>query len=93
MKTRSLGTNTSDAPSRAEIETLCILDAIGTGCYQYDLARRLGFSPELAAAVATSVEPLRDAGLVELRDGQVFLTEAGSAWLKAWRSIVSDRST
>lgn len=93
MKTRSLGTNTSDAPSRAEIEALCILDAIGAGCYLFELGMRLGFSPELAAAVATSVEPLQDAGLVEQRDGRLFLTDAGSAWLKAWRAIVSNRST
>lgn len=88
------GVGKNGAPSRAQIETLCILDAIGAGCYQLQLAERLGLSPELAVAVATSVEPLREQGWVYVgSDSMLSLTEAGRAWLNEWRTAVTERST
>lgn len=84
------------APSRAEIETLCILHAIGPrGCYAMNLAELLGLSPELALAVADGVEPLVASGWVDVDvQGERFsLTDAGRDLLKTRLSYLLARAT
>jgi DNA-binding MarR family transcriptional regulator len=72
------GNVTMSGPSREEIESLCILHAVGVlGCPARDLAARLGLSRELASAVAAGIEPLIRAGWIERRDEHVSLTDAG----------------
>jgi len=64
--------------SREEIETLCVLSAIGEeGCPIGDLATRLGLSRTLAGAVADGMRALVDQGLLACEDDQFFLTEEG----------------
>lgn len=71
------------APSREEVETLCILHAIGPGnCPKGDIATRLGLSSALTTVVAEGIEPLIARGWLELRDDRFWLTEAGHAWMK-----------
>ena len=70
-------------PSREDIETLCILHAVGEGCEAVELAERLGLSSDLAAAVATCIAPLIVRHLVTSRDGIVAVTDEGNAWMKA----------
>lgn len=69
-------------PRRADIETYCLLTAVGTGgCPAHDLAERLGLSPTLAAAVGASTRALEDAGLVIRVDDVLARTEEGNLWL------------
>ncbi|HMR75543.1 MAG TPA: hypothetical protein PKD61_10530, partial [Polyangiaceae bacterium] len=71
-------------PSRAEIESLCIVHAIGqTGCTLGNLPARLGLCPTLAPAMKEAVAPLVAAGHVELRDDTVCATPAGWVWLQS----------
>ncbi len=94
MKRRSANGEDDEkpGPSREEIETLCILHAVGPhGCPVHDLARLLGLSPGLAPAVAAGVEPLIRAGWVDRRDDQFSLTDTGQEWLKARLSDLLDR--
>ncbi|HMR07490.1 MAG TPA: hypothetical protein PKA88_17030, partial [Polyangiaceae bacterium] len=60
-----------------EIESLCIVYAVGDGCALDDLAARLGLSPTLAAAMPAAVAPLAAIGLLEVHDGTVCPTLAG----------------
>jgi hypothetical protein len=70
-------------PSREEIETLCVLHAVGPhGCPEGGLAARLGLSPALASAVAEGIAPLIRAGWVDLQDDQLSLTESGNRRLR-----------
>lgn len=86
------GENT--APSREEIETLCILHAIGShGCDMNDLAELLGLSRGLAAAVVEGTGQLISAGWVELNDSRFSLTDEGRDWLKQRRSALLSRAT
>jgi predicted transcriptional regulator len=81
-------------PSREEIESLCILHAIGVaGCRVNDLARMLGISAGLAFAVAASVEPLIRAGWVERCEDQLSLTVAGHGWLMKRLSELLNRGS
>ena len=70
-------------PSRGEIETLCVLHAVGSsGCQEGDLAARLGLSATLAGAVAEGMDRLITAGLLERVDARFSLTDAGRNKLK-----------
>ncbi|MEK6607997.1 MAG: hypothetical protein AABZ30_10080 [Myxococcota bacterium] len=76
------GDGESHGPSRAEIEILCILHAVGPrGCPVGELAMRLGLSPALASAVAEGAQALVSTGWLELDDEQLALTDAGRARL------------
>ena len=69
-------------PSREEIETLCVLHAVGAdGCWTGDLAERLGLSPSLAALVAGGMDPLIRKGWLEERNGRFVVTDVGQEWL------------
>jgi hypothetical protein len=95
MKRRKAGEDVQNlSPSREEIETLCILHAIGPhGCHTYDLATQLGLSPGLAQVVADGIQPLISLGWVDLNDNHFSLTESGHAWLEERRSALLARST
>ena len=68
--------------SRADIETICILEAIpGTGCALSALPEALGLAPTLLGPVTASLEPLLASGWVEVFDGRVQVTSAGRTWL------------
>jgi DNA-binding IclR family transcriptional regulator len=69
-------------PSREEIESLCLLHAMGErGCLTTDLAKGLGLSPALASRLVHAVTPLVQAGWVEVQDDRFSVTDAGAAWL------------
>jgi hypothetical protein len=71
-------------PSREEIETLCILHAVGgVGCDAGDLSVRLGLSTTLASAVAESIQPLVAEGLLQNEDGWIERTDGGDRRLTA----------
>lgn len=70
--------DTSDRLSRAEIETLCVLHAVGrSGCPAGQLADRLGLSVSLASVVAGAMQGLILDGLLERVDERFFLTVRG----------------
>lgn len=70
-------------PSRAEIETLCLLDVVGEGESTLgDLTERLGLARELWQAVEWAILPLVSRGHLEVREERVSRTEAGRAWLE-----------
>lgn len=65
-------------PSRGEIETLCVLHAVGSsGCRANDLAARLGLSATLASVVAHGIERMVFGGLLDSVDDSFRLTERG----------------
>lgn len=69
-------------PSREEIETLCLLYAVGEGRRSLtDLTSRLGLSPALVGAVTESIQPLVTAELLELDEQGVTRTDAGARHL------------
>jgi hypothetical protein len=64
--------------SRDEIETLCILHAVGPdGCSVAELPVRLGISPTLAAHVVLAAAPLVDRGWLAREGDRMAPTEAG----------------
>jgi hypothetical protein len=68
----------SDRCSRAEAETLIVLNAIGTkGCALGDIALRLGLSSTLADVIAGSLHPLVSGGLLVVDGQMVCLTPFG----------------
>lgn len=68
--------------SRGEVESLCILNAVGSeGCAPLALAGRLGLSETVADAVARSTETLVLRGWLAEEDDRLSLTEAGRAAL------------
>lgn len=68
-------------PTRGEIETLCVIFAVGDGCAAAELTVRLGFSPTLVDAVASAAMTLVERGLLEF-EGELFTaTDAGIATL------------
>lgn len=67
--------------SRAEIETICILHSIGSGCDLHELTERLGLPRELAPIVAEAVAELVAAGDIATADDFVELSTAGRARL------------
>ncbi len=69
--------------SRSEIESLCMLHAIGRdGCELSELPEKLGLSPALAEPVAAAVQPLITDGLVDVAGAQVELTVEGRSKLR-----------
>ena len=69
--------------SRGDIETLCVLHAVGDGgCPALDLAGRLGLSRTIAAEVAAGMQPLVDAGLLALEEDRLLLTDGGRRRLR-----------
>ena len=70
--------------SRGDIETLCVLHAVGEqGCPAGDLAERLGLSSTIASEIAAGMDSLASSGLLELEDERFSLTAAGRARLAA----------
>ncbi len=68
--------------TREEIETLCLLHAVGPhGCPVGELAARLGLSSTVASAVAESIVPLVGAGRLAMDDGSIRRTREGDRWL------------
>jgi hypothetical protein len=83
MDTQTNNSNDTSGISREEIESLCILHAVGTaGCDAQDLATRLGLSHTLAAAVAESTLPLIAEGLLDDTGGCIARTAAGDQRLQ-----------
>lgn len=69
--------------SRAGIETLCVLHAVGEdGCPASELAARLGLSPTIAPEIAAGMDSLVRSGLLDLEEGLFTLTEAGRTRLE-----------
>lgn len=69
--------------SRADIETICILEAIpGPGCDLSALPEALGLAPTLLGPVTGSLQPLLASGWIEVFDGRVQVTSAGRIWLE-----------
>jgi hypothetical protein len=65
--------------SRAEVETLCLLKAVGPeGCPPDQLPARLGLSPMLVDALSTATRPLIDTGLLAIDSGRIVLTSRGA---------------
>lgn len=68
--------------SRAEIETMCMLEAISEhGCKLSALPEKLGLAPTLLSAVTAALEPLLASGWVEICEGRVQIASAGRGWL------------
>ena len=68
--------------ARAEIETMCILEAIpAQGCELSVLPETLGLAPTLLSPVTAALEPLLASGWIEISDGRVQMTSAGRSWL------------
>lgn len=69
--------------SRGDIETLCVLHAVGAGgCPAGDLAERLGLSASIAPEIAAGMDSLVNSGLLNLEDGHFSLTDAGRVRLE-----------
>jgi hypothetical protein len=76
--------------SADEIETLCVLRAVGqAGCPVLDLAPRLGLSTGVAAELAAGMVWLEMFGLLSRADDRFALTEAGRAKLAAVETLLS----
>jgi len=70
-------------PSRAEIETLCVLHAVGElGCRVGELPARLGLSSSLTATIKAAIEPLVAAGWLKVEDDLITATAAGAEHLR-----------
>ncbi len=77
--------------SRADIETICILEAISSaGCALSALPEALGLAPTLLGHVTVSLDPLLASGWLEMFDGRVQLTSAGRSWLDRRKFEVED---
>ena len=71
-------------PSREDIETLCLLLAVGpTACTASQLAARLGLSTGLGSAVAGAAEALERSAWLTINDGQITRTADGERHLTA----------
>ena len=74
---------TTSRPSRAEIETLCLLGVAELGdCQIAELTTRLGLAAELAPAITEAIQPLVKNGQLDICDGIVSLTEVGRTRLR-----------
>jgi len=70
-------------PSRAEIESLCIVHVVSAKARSFvELAKSLGLSSDLAGVMEEAVSPLVEAGRLEVVDGEVRATELGRNWLR-----------
>lgn len=73
--------------SRAEIETICMLEAIPEqGCDLIALPEKLGLAPTLLSPLTAALEPLIDSGWAEICEGRVQITSTGRAWLGGRKS-------
>ncbi|MEO7328127.1 MAG: hypothetical protein ABI193_06090 [Minicystis sp.] len=71
-------------PTREEIETLCVLHAVGhRACSLVQLASCLGLAPSLAPAIKVAIEALTGAGWLILAGEMVSRTDEGGAYLAA----------
>lgn len=68
--------------SREQVETLCLLHAVGDGCTLDELAKRLGLARSLAPVLRRAVERLEQQRLVTAGDRAVEVTAQGRAWEK-----------
>lgn len=65
--------------SRAEIETLCLLTAVGSaGCSLAQLPARLGLSPMLEDPLSAATRPLVDTGLLAIDGDRFLVTQRGA---------------
>ncbi len=72
----------TSAPSREEIEIICLLQAVGTNpCTVSELTERLGLSRLLGSALVEAMQTLVSKDWLSLRDDQLALTDAGRFWL------------
>lgn len=91
VSTRSSSSNAAARGrlSRADIETLCILNAVGEGtCTPRQLAERLGLSVDLASVLLDVLQELAAGGLLVQQAGAVgevggpySVTSEGTAWM------------
>lgn len=91
ISTRASSSNAaaSGRLSRADIETLCILNAVGEGtCTPRQLAERLGLSVDLASVLVDVLQELAAGGLLVQQVGEVggvggpySVTSEGAAWM------------
>ncbi len=71
-------------PSREEIESLCVLHAVGSGgCSTADLAAGLGFSRELGRTLDRAVQQLVASGCLEVRSEGIFVSSGGNEWMRS----------
>jgi hypothetical protein len=79
----SSGPSGERAPlSRAEIETLCMLEAIPEqGCEVREMPVRLGLTSALGESVNVAFESLQAAGWIVIEAGWVKRTLRGQDWL------------
>jgi len=72
-----------ERPSRAEIETLCLLYAISAGpCTVVELAVRLGFGESVAGVIREALESQGAAGTIEFSGNIVRISNAGAESLR-----------
>ena len=77
--------------SREEIESLCLLAALGNeSCTAVALTERLGLSPALADAVDQSIATLVTCGRVQRNDSGLEVTAAGIAWYQDRIGVSAD---
>ena len=70
-------------PSRADIETLCILHVVERGAEgAADIAEALGLARDLAPVVARAIEAVVARGYLTAVEDRVTLTVVGRAWLQ-----------
>lgn len=73
--------------SRAEIETICMLEAIPEeGCELRVFPAKLGLDPTTLSPVTAALEPLMASGWVEVHEARVQITLAGRSWLDQRKS-------
>lgn len=69
--------------SRQEIETVCIVYALGTdGCTAEELTSRLGLGPSLTAVVVGVLESFVAEGWIARGDDRFFPSIAGREWVR-----------
>lgn len=71
--------------SGAEVETLLVLDAVGSGCSVDVLRQRLGLAPSVLSAVWSAAATVEGQGLLVLEGEEVALTERGAELLASVR--------
>ncbi len=75
--------------SRGEVETLCLLDAVGIdGAAATEVTDRLGLSSTLAVTVSDALETLVSSGLLVNVEGRYKLTDKGRIKLSTQQANV-----
>jgi hypothetical protein len=75
---------TPRAPSREEVENLCLLCSIARSpCSFEELAERLGLCRELGPAMGAAVEALVSTSRAQVADGILSITAEGREWLRS----------